>query len=95
MGGGRGFDGNTQLVGRKRHILVATAGVLRSVVVQAASIPDRTGGQPVVAAAGGAFPRLRHIGADHGATGTLVRWAAQEHGWRVQVVSPPIPRCAS
>lgn len=90
MGGVRGFDGNKKLVGRQRHILVDTEGFLLSVVVHAANIPDRAGGQRVlqVAAAGTSFPRLQHIWADQGYTGTLVRWAAQEYGWTVQVVYP-------
>ena len=88
MGGVRGYDGNKKLVGRKRHILVDTEGFLLAVVVHKASIPDRKGGQWVLEAAGGAYPRLHHIWADQGYTGTLVRWAAQEHGWTVQVVYP-------
>jgi putative transposase len=88
MGGLRGYDGNNKLVGRKRHILVDTEGFLLSVVVHAASIPDRQGGQRVLEAAGESFPRLQHIWADQGYTGTLVRWAAPEHGWTVQVVYP-------
>jgi putative transposase len=89
MGGVRGYDGNKKLVGRKRHILVDTQGFLLSVVVHAANIPDRAGGQWVLEAAGdGTFPRLQHIWADQGYTGTLVRWAAQEYGWTVQVVYP-------
>jgi putative transposase len=88
MGGVRGFDGNKKLVGVKRHILVDTEGFLLSVVVHAANIPDRKGGQLVLEAAGGSFPRLQHIWADQGYTGTLVRWAAQEYGWTVQVVYP-------
>jgi putative transposase len=88
MGGLRGYDGNKKLVGRKRHILVDTEGFLLAVVVHAASIPDRKGGQWVLEAAGDAFPRLQHIWADQGYTGTLVRWAQEAHGWRVQVVYP-------
>jgi putative transposase len=88
MGGVRGYDGNKKLVGRKRHILVDTQGFLLSVVVHSASIPDRKGGQRVLQAAGGSYPRLQHIWADQGYTGTLVRWAAQEYGWTVQVVYP-------
>jgi putative transposase len=88
LGGVRGFDGNNKLVGVKRHILVDTEGFLLSVVVHAASIPDRKGGQWVLEEAGGAFPRLQHIWADQGYTGTLVRWAEQEYGWTVQVVYP-------
>ncbi|MGO8950694.1 MAG: transposase [Ktedonobacterales bacterium] len=89
MGGVRGFDGNKKLVGRKRHILVDTQGFLLSVVVHAANIPDRKGGQRVLEAAGnGTYPRLQHIWADQGYTGTLVRWAAQAYGWTLQVVYP-------
>lgn len=88
MGGLRGYDGNKKLVGRKRHILVDTEGLLLAVVVHAASIPDRKGGQWVLEAAGNAFPRLQRIWADQGYTGTLARWAAQERGWTVQVVYP-------
>ncbi len=88
MGGVRGFDGHKKVVGRKRHILVDTDGFLLSVVVHAASISDRKGGQWVLEATGDAYPRLQHLWADHGYTGTLVRWAAQEHGWTVQVVYP-------
>ena len=91
LGGLRGYDGNKKLVGRKRHILVDTEGFLLSVVVPAASLPDRKGGQRVLQAAGASFPRLQHIWADQGSTGstgTLARWAAQEYGWTVQVVYP-------
>jgi putative transposase len=88
MGGLHGDDGNKQLIGRKRHILVDTRGFFPRVVVHAASIPDRAGGQWVLQAAGKSFPRLQHIWADQGYTGTLVRWAAQEYGWTLQVVYP-------
>jgi transposase len=65
---------------------------LLALVVHAASVPDRKGGQAVLQDAGASFPRLRHIGADQGYTGMLVRWAAQAYGqiygWTVQVVYP-------
>jgi transposase len=44
--------------------------------------------QALLQAASDAFPRLRHIWADRGYTDTLVRWAAQEYSWTVQVVYP-------
>jgi putative transposase len=56
--------------------------------VHPANIPDRSGGQRVLEAAGGAYPGLQHLWADQGYTGTLQRWAAQEYGWSVQVVYP-------
>ncbi len=39
-------------------------------------------------AAGNTYPRLQHLWADQGYTGTLVRWAEQAYGWTVQVVYP-------
>jgi hypothetical protein len=36
-----------------------------SVVVHAASLPDRKGGQQVLEAAGDAYPRLQYIWADY------------------------------
>jgi putative transposase len=44
--------------------------------------------QALLQAVGDAFPRLRHIWTDRGYTDTLVRWAAQEYSWTVQVVYP-------
>jgi putative transposase len=38
-----GFDGNTKIKGRKRHLLVDTLGVIIGVVVTAASTDDRLG----------------------------------------------------
>jgi putative transposase len=90
MGGLRGYDGHKKVAGRKRHILVDTEGFLLSVVVHAANIPDRKGGQQVLEAASNTYPRLQHIWADQGYTGTLVRWAAQTYGWTVQVVYPQL-----
>jgi putative transposase len=43
VGGVRGYDGNKKLVGRKRHILVDTEGLVHAVNVHPASIMDRDG----------------------------------------------------
>jgi hypothetical protein len=51
-----------------------------------ASIPDRKSGERVLEAVCNAYARLQHIWANQGYTGTLVRWAEQEHGWAVQFV---------
>jgi putative transposase len=72
MGGVRGFDGNKKLVGRKRHILVDTEGFLLAVVVHAASIPDRKGGQWVLEGASDAYPRFITSGRIRA---TPVRWS--------------------
>jgi putative transposase len=88
MGGLRGYDGHKKVAGRKRHILVDTEGFLLAVAVHPAQVPDREGGRLVLASIGQRLPRLQHIWADQGYTGTLQRWAAQEYGWSVQVVYP-------
>jgi putative transposase len=87
--GVRGFDGAKKLAGRKRHILVDTQGWLLAVAVHAADLPDRQGGQLVLAAAGEHFPCLQRVWADQGYMGTLQRWAAEHYGITVEVVYPP------
>jgi putative transposase len=61
---------------------------LLAVVVHAANLPDRQGGRWVLTAMGKASPRLQRIWADQGYPGGLIPWAAQEHGVRLEVVSP-------
>jgi putative transposase len=39
----RGYDAGKQVKGRKRHILVDTLGLLITVIVTSASLPDREG----------------------------------------------------
>jgi putative transposase len=43
VGGERGYDGAKKLVGRKRHILVDTEGLLLAVNVHPATVMDRDG----------------------------------------------------
>jgi putative transposase len=67
VGGERGDDGAKQLVGRKRHILVDTEGLLLAVNVHPASIMDRDGIKLVLddpTRAG--LPRMRHLWLDAG-----------------------------
>ncbi len=45
VGGARGYDGAKKLVGRKRHILVDTEGLLLAVNVHPANVMDRDGNQ--------------------------------------------------
>ncbi len=84
----RGCDGHQQVAGRKRHLLVDTAGFLLGVVVHPANLPDRAGGRLVLDAVGARFPRLRRIWADQGYTGSLPRWAATRYGVTLDVVYP-------
>ena len=67
-----GFDGNKKVLGRKRHLLVDTLGLMILVVVSAASVPDREGANLVCAKLDlmrGKFPRLVRIWVDGGYEG--------------------------
>lgn len=48
QGGPRGYDGGKKVMGRKRHIMVDTLGLLWALVVTPASVQDRDGGRLVL-----------------------------------------------
>ena len=87
-GGPRGYDAGKQVKGRKRHIVVDTAGLLLRVVVHPANVQDRDGGKMVVAevATPGVFPRLAHLWADGAYAGT-VEFAREYAGVHIEVVT--------
>ncbi len=88
QGGQHGVDGAKQITGRKRHLLVDTAGLLLKVVVHPANLHDRLGAKLVLGALGTAFPRLRQVWADKGDAGALGAWSRKQLGSNVEVVSP-------
>ncbi len=63
-----------KVVGRKRHIVVDTLGLLMVVVVHAASVSDTEGALDVGAKLRGHFPRLRRIWADQNYRQTMLDW---------------------
>jgi putative transposase len=75
-------------MGRKRHILVDTLGLLLVVVVTAASTSDPAGARLLVAGLGGAGKKLRRIWVDGTDRGKLVDWVV-EHA---QVLLEPVLR---
>ena len=92
----RGVDVYKQVVGRKRHIIVDTLGLLLLVIVHRASIPDGNGGKLVLA---GLFLRIKHsvynrwcrfklIWAD-GAYEDIIAWVKKQFGWRLEIVRRP------
>lgn len=84
--GERGYDAGKKILGRKRHLLVDTLGLLLVVVVLAAQVQDREGAKAVFLQAKRRFPRLRLIWADGGYQGRLVRWTRATCGWALQIV---------
>lgn len=88
-GGERGYDGAKKLVGRKRHILVDTEGLLLAVNVHPANIMDRDGIKLVLDEPTRArLPRMQHLWLDSGynGRGKGSDWVETTVGWTVQVL---------
>ena len=92
----RGVDVHKQVVGRKRHIVVDTLGLLLMVVVHSAGIPDGNGGKLVLAklferikrSVYNRWCRMKLIWAD-GAYSGIVEWVKKQCGWQIDIVSRP------
>jgi putative transposase len=86
--GERGFDGGKRLMGRQRHLLVDTLGLLLMISVTAASVGARARAQLVLARAKPQLPRLRKVRADAGHRGgQLVAWVQTRCQWRLEIVA--------
>jgi putative transposase len=84
--GDRGFDVGKRVMGRKRHLLVDTLGLVLLVVVHAANIQDPIGAKLVFEKAKGRFPRLQMVWADGIYRGQLVDWLFDTCGWLLEIV---------
>jgi putative transposase len=89
-GGVRGYDAGKKIMGRKRHLLVDTLGLILAVVVHPANIQDRDGARLVLQKLTAAFGWLRLIWVDGGYAGDpLCRWLKAllpRRGLRLEVV---------
>lgn len=86
--GERGYDAGKKIVGRKRHILVDTLGLMLVAVVHPANIQDRDGAKLVLDKARW-FGWLRVVFADGGYAGKLVHWVSSTflgQGTRLEIV---------
>lgn len=88
--GSRGYDGAKKLAGRKRHLLVDTLGLVLKVCVHPANPQDREGVKlllrPPIQQS---FPRLTHLFADQGYSGSGKAWIERTLGWTVELVKRP------
>jgi putative transposase len=95
-GEARGVDVHKQTTGRKRHIVVDVLGLVLTVVVHSAGIPDGTGGKLVLQRLfdrvkrnlHNRWCRLKLIWAD-GAYETIIPYVRKQFGWTVEVVRRP------
>jgi putative transposase len=91
VGGPHGYDGGKQLVGRKRHIVVDTLGLLLAVTVTSAAADDGTAAPQVLGKLDReSFPRLAKLWGDNKYHNHALEDWTSEHGWYViEVVSRP------
>jgi len=76
-------------MGRKRHILVDTLGLLMVVVVTAASVSDPAGARMLFQRMGGACKDLRKIWVDGTYRGQLIDWVAKRFRFCISPVMGP------
>jgi putative transposase len=72
--GERGYDAAKKIVGRKRHLLVDTLGLMLMVLVLPADVQDRDGARQLLQSCGGQKTRLKCLWADKAYAGALVGW---------------------
>jgi putative transposase len=91
VGGDRGYDGGKKILGRKRHIIVDTLGLLLAVVVHPADLQDYEGAHFVLMKLHQGFGRLKVIWADsaYGRDG-LPQWVRATFRWTLQTVLRPV-----
>lgn len=92
QGGDNGYDAGKKVKGRKRHLVVDTLGLLLAVSVTAASVQDRDGAHPVMAATMAKYPSVETLFVDSGYAGRCAQTVSQCHDIQVQVVRHPANR---
>ncbi len=85
-----GLTGEKNILGRKRHILVDTAGNLLNVVVHRANIQDRDGAYVVLEDIDVTHPRLEKIWADLAYTGELGEYLWKAYHVILEIVEKPL-----
>jgi putative transposase len=91
-GKARGYDGGKQIKGRQRHLLVATLGLLRAVVITSAQIDAGAAAIDVLTQSRAHdLPRLATIWGDPKSHHPALEewWARTRPGWRLEVTARP------
>ena len=76
-------------MGRKRHILVDTLGLMLMVKVLPANVSDSAAAKPMIQAVVDAHERLERLWADSSYGGTLVDWANEFENFELEIVKRP------
>jgi putative transposase len=90
-GGSVGYDAAKNIKGRKRHLLVDTLGLVLGVLVTAANVPEREGGQTLLGRTLNWFAWLRLLWVDGGYSGPdFAQWV---RGVRPKLAVDVVKRC--
>jgi putative transposase len=89
LGGERGDDNGKNVTGRKRHLVVDTLGLLRAIIVTAASVSDPAGARLLFARLGGACKKLRLLWVDGAYRGPRVEGVSQHLRFVLRVTLRP------
>jgi transposase len=88
-----GYDAAKKTKGRNRHLLVDTLGLVLTIVVMVADLPEREGAKQVLAKTHQQrekYPRLVRIWVDGGYRGEeFLRWVMDTYLWALEVVLRP------
>ena len=75
------------MVGRKRHLLIDTIGMLLAVIVHPANVQDRDGAEPLLRQARRLFPFIARLIGDAGHQGPKMAAAVARTGhWTIEIV---------
>ncbi|MEO8072615.1 MAG: IS5 family transposase [Acidobacteriota bacterium] len=82
----RGFDAGKKIMGRKRHILVDTLGLMVALVVTTACVQDRDGLKKLLRTCGVHRKKLRKIWVDGGYRRLIIQWVKARFRYCLEVV---------
>jgi putative transposase len=86
--GERGYDAGKKILGRKRHILTDTMGLILSAIVHSGAIQDRDGAKQLLPALLD-FGRVHTVFADSAYGGVLLDWAKKlipRRGLKIHII---------
>ena len=86
QGGEAGYDANKKILGRKRHIVTDTLGIVLAVTVSAASVADRSALAPTVGTVLAKHPHIETLYADNGYAGQAADNLSSEHAVDVAIM---------
>ena len=84
----RGWDGGKRILGRKRHLVVDTLGLVLKAFVTEASYQDREVASWLVPLLPERFPRLKKLWADGGYTGDWIDQLPDDFPVDIEIVLP-------